>query len=543
GRGPGRAGRSSRRWQGREDAAQCSTRLSLLVVHAAGSDPLSFFTSPPAPVSTLGRPQRNPSRSRPDVQPGPRQSLGVGPVTQSLGDGLGRLLDQAGQLLQTPRGQPKDGHRHADRGADPPGQVEDRSGSAADTGLVLLPVVRDARLPDLLQLFLQLEEVGDGVGCKALQGTLLHQAAAFGRGKEGREGCAHARTVSRRPAPDPGVEPDRLGALDLAHVDHLTLVEDAEVDGLTGLLREPLQMGPGNPGNLQGLQHHRGQLQGADAEPEEPRGLLPLQEPLVHQGLRNPEDGALRNLRRLRKLVEGHAARPGVPHGPEDPCGTLDRLDAGDADGTCGSLVSTPGHRSSPPSRRETAFHSALTIAFGSGLTIPPRIGNIRRICRRRARREWRNGPARMRHGPFWLSAFRNAMPNERGGVESRFNLWSLNRDWNFLKEPGWAMLATDDQTTRAAIVTFGEAMLRYSVEPGERLSQADVLRIHPGGAELNVGVGLANLGEPVRYVTALPDSPLGQRMWRFIAEQGVEVVGDLAAPGRMGIYYLEPGV
>lgn len=148
-----------------------------------------------------------------------------------------------------------------------------------------------------------------------------------------------------------------------------------------------------------------------------------------------------------------------------------------------------------------------------------------------------------MRHGPFWLSAFRNAMPNERGGVESRFNLWSLNRDWNFLKEPGWAMLATDDQTTRAAIVTFGEAMLRYSVEPGERLSHADVLRIHPGGAELNVGVGLANLGEPVRYVTALPDSPLGQRMWRFIAEQGVEVVGDLAAPGRMGIYYLEPGV
>lgn len=85
--------------------------------------------------------------------------------------------------------------------------------------------------------------------------------------------------------------------------------------------------------------------------------------------------------------------------------------------------------------------------------------------------------------------------------------------------------------------------MLRYSVEPGERLAEASVLRIHPGGAELNVGVGLANLGEPVRYVTALPESPLGLRMWRFIATHGIEVAGDLAAPGRMGIYYLEPGV
>src|SRR5690606_41649887 len=109
-----------------------------------------------------------------------------------------------------------------------------------------------------------------------------------------------------------------------------------------------------------------------------------------------------------------------------------------------------------------------------------------------------------MRHGPFWLSAFRNAMPNERGGVESRFNLWSLNRDWNFLKEPGWAMLATDDQTTRAAIVTFGEAMLRYSEEPGERLSHSDVLRILPGGAELHVGVGPATLAELDRNVTTL---------------------------------------
>ena len=85
--------------------------------------------------------------------------------------------------------------------------------------------------------------------------------------------------------------------------------------------------------------------------------------------------------------------------------------------------------------------------------------------------------------------------------------------------------------------------MLRYSVEPGERLAEANTLRIHPGGAELNVGVGLANLGERVRYVTALPDSPLGLRMWRFIAMHGIEVAGDLAAPGRMGIYYLEPGV
>src|SRR5690606_41757039 len=57
------------------------------------------------------------------------------------------------------------------------------------------------------------------------------------RSKEGHEGFAHARTVSRRPATDAGVEPDRLRALDLVHVDHLTLVEDARSEEHTSELQ------------------------------------------------------------------------------------------------------------------------------------------------------------------------------------------------------------------------------------------------------------------------------------------------------------------
>lgn len=94
----------------------------------------------------------------------------------------------------------------------------------------------------------------------------------------------------------------------------------------------------------------------------------------------------------------------------------------------------------------------------------------------------------------------------------------------------------------QGVVVAFGEPMLRYSVPQGTRLAETRSLLIHPGGAELNVLADLAGLGETVRYVTALPPSPLGLLMRRYMHWYGVRVAGDLAAPGRMGIYYYEPG-
>ena len=91
-------------------------------------------------------------------------------------------------------------------------------------------------------------------------------------------------------------------------------------------------------------------------------------------------------------------------------------------------------------------------------------------------------------------------------------------------------------------LVAFGEALLRYSVPIGQRIETARTLTVHPAGAELNVAVDLAHLGWRVRFVSALPDNPLGRLALRVIRSHGVEAAGHLAAPGRMGVFYYEPG-
>lgn len=95
----------------------------------------------------------------------------------------------------------------------------------------------------------------------------------------------------------------------------------------------------------------------------------------------------------------------------------------------------------------------------------------------------------------------------------------------------------------RRQVLTFGEVLLRYSTDPGERIKDAHRFHVHLAGAELNVAASLAQLGQPVRMVTALPGDPLGALARRRAAAYGLELEGDMAAAGRMGVYYYEPGV
>lgn len=91
-------------------------------------------------------------------------------------------------------------------------------------------------------------------------------------------------------------------------------------------------------------------------------------------------------------------------------------------------------------------------------------------------------------------------------------------------------------------LIAFGEALLRYSVPVGQRIETARGFAVHPAGAELNVAVALAHLGWAVRFISALPDDPLGRLALRAIRAYGVQMEGDTAAPGRMGVAYYEPG-
>lgn len=94
-------------------------------------------------------------------------------------------------------------------------------------------------------------------------------------------------------------------------------------------------------------------------------------------------------------------------------------------------------------------------------------------------------------------------------------------------------------------IVTFGEIMMRLSPEKGERFYNSGSLDVFYGGAEANVAILSAGLGMTSRYVTKLPDTPIGRAAFYAIKKSGVNtdniIFGDERE--RLGIYFLDPGV
>jgi 2-dehydro-3-deoxygluconokinase len=92
-------------------------------------------------------------------------------------------------------------------------------------------------------------------------------------------------------------------------------------------------------------------------------------------------------------------------------------------------------------------------------------------------------------------------------------------------------------------IVTFGEIMLRLAPPSFERLLQTPHLNATFGGGEANVAVALAAFGLPATFVTMLPrDNPVADAAIAELRRHGVNTSQILRGPGRMGIYYLEPG-
>ncbi len=91
-------------------------------------------------------------------------------------------------------------------------------------------------------------------------------------------------------------------------------------------------------------------------------------------------------------------------------------------------------------------------------------------------------------------------------------------------------------------VVTLGEMMLRLKSPGHERLFQSPSLEATFAGGEANVAVSVANYGLQARYVTALPEGPLGDAA--ITALRGMHVATDhvLRRPGRMGIYFVEAG-
>jgi 2-dehydro-3-deoxygluconokinase len=91
-------------------------------------------------------------------------------------------------------------------------------------------------------------------------------------------------------------------------------------------------------------------------------------------------------------------------------------------------------------------------------------------------------------------------------------------------------------------LVTFGEAMVRFSPPALQRLEQASTLGASVGGSELNVAVLAARLGLASRWVSRLPDNALGRMIEARAREQGVDAHVEWTADGRVGLYFVELG-
>jgi 2-dehydro-3-deoxygluconokinase len=95
----------------------------------------------------------------------------------------------------------------------------------------------------------------------------------------------------------------------------------------------------------------------------------------------------------------------------------------------------------------------------------------------------------------------------------------------------------------RRHLVTLGEAMLRLSVRPGDRIEDAPAFDVHVAGSEANVAYAAARVGLRAAWVSVLPDNPLGHRVATTLSAGGVDTSLVRWKPaGRLGLYFVELG-
>lgn len=94
-----------------------------------------------------------------------------------------------------------------------------------------------------------------------------------------------------------------------------------------------------------------------------------------------------------------------------------------------------------------------------------------------------------------------------------------------------------------AAVVTFGEAMIRLVPPNFQRLEQTASLDVQVGGGELNVAVGVSRMGLSSTWISRLPRNALARLMENRIRQMGVDTSEIIwAAEGRVGLYFVEFG-
>lgn len=93
----------------------------------------------------------------------------------------------------------------------------------------------------------------------------------------------------------------------------------------------------------------------------------------------------------------------------------------------------------------------------------------------------------------------------------------------------------------RFDVTTIGEGQLRYSVPAGTRLEEADQLDVHVAGTEANVTGLLARLGWSCGWVSSLPTTPMGRRVYNRFYQSGLDLSAVIwSDTHRLATYYVE---
>jgi 2-dehydro-3-deoxygluconokinase len=90
-------------------------------------------------------------------------------------------------------------------------------------------------------------------------------------------------------------------------------------------------------------------------------------------------------------------------------------------------------------------------------------------------------------------------------------------------------------------ISSTGEIIMRLSTANDLRLTQAGTLDVNYGGSEMNVLIGLSLMGHQTRFLSRIPENPLGIAAGRKLNAFGIDSSFIFHGSERMPLYYLEP--
>lgn len=92
------------------------------------------------------------------------------------------------------------------------------------------------------------------------------------------------------------------------------------------------------------------------------------------------------------------------------------------------------------------------------------------------------------------------------------------------------------------SVLVLGEMLMRLTPPNNNRIGQVDNFNVCFGGAEVNVAIGLSNLGVKSRVLTALPNNEIGIFAEKFLRSNNVDCDFIISKGERLGLYYYEEG-